>query len=155
MRLELTRRADYAVRAMLALARREGELVSGPTIAAEMNIPPRFVAQVMGDLVGARLVEARTGRRGGYRLGRPSPTISILDIVEAVEGDSRRRTCVLRGIPCSRDGYCDVHEIFASAQDALLERLAGATLAQAVANGVTAQLAGAGTAGGPNDRRDV
>lgn len=128
MRLELTRRADYAVRAMLALATRDGELVSGGRIAAAMGIPPRFVAQVMSDLATAGLVTARMGRRGGYVLARPPAEISMLAIVEAVEGDSRRRTCVLRSVPCSPEGRCAVHDMFAAAQDALLDRLATATL---------------------------
>lgn len=131
MRLELTRRADYAVRAMISLAR-NGGLYSGSRIAAEMDIPPRFVAQVMGDLVQAGLVSARTGRSGGYRLAHPPSAISILAIVEAVEGDARRRTCVLRSAPCQRDGVCDVHEIFTAAQDALLNRLAEASLATVI-----------------------
>lgn len=129
MRLELTRRADYAVRAMLELAHAGGGLTAGPAIAATTGIPPRFVAQVMGDLVGAGLAEARMGRSGGYRLARSASLISILDVVQAVEGDGRRRTCVLRGSPCARDGVCEVHDIFSAAQDALLDRLGEATLA--------------------------
>ena len=133
MRLELTRRADYGVRAMLALARHAGdEPLSAARIAQAMAIPPRFVGQVMGDLVSAGFVEARTGRNGGYRLRRSPDAISIMAIVEATEGDSRRRTCVLRNAPCSRDGACDVHAIFAAAQDALIDRLSGSTLAMAV-----------------------
>ena len=132
MRLELTRRADYAVRAMLALGQQPEGLLSGARIAAAMAIPPRFVAQVMGDLVQAGLVEARTGRAGGYRLARGLEEISILEIVEAIEGDARQRTCVLRGGPCAVDGFCDVHEIFSAAQDALLLRLSQATLAGAL-----------------------
>ena len=135
MRLQLTRRADYAVRAMLALARHDDGLLSGNRIAAAMDIPPRYVAQVMGDLVQAGLVEARTGRRGGYRLAQRPAQISILTVVEAVEGDARRRTCVLRGGACSRDAVCDVHQIFSSAQDALLERLSAARLSDAVNGG--------------------
>jgi Rrf2 family protein len=131
--LELTRRADYGVRAMLALARHGGEEpLSASRIAEAMAIPPRFVGQVMGDLVDAGLVEARTGRSGGYRLTRPPAEVTILAIVEATEGDARRRTCVLRNAPCSVDGACDVHTIFQSAQDALIERLANSTLAEAV-----------------------
>lgn len=133
MRLQLTRRADYAVRAMLALAR-DGGQQSGSSLAAEMDIPPRFVAQVMGDLVQAGLVAARTGRSGGYQLARRPAAISILAIVEAVEGDARRRTCVLSSAPCLHDGVCDVHAIFAAAQDALLNELAQASLATILDN---------------------
>ena len=129
MKLELTRRGDYAMRAMLALARADGVWLSTPTIAARMGIPVRFLPQVMGDLGRAGLVDSRSGRSGGYRLARPSERISLLSIVEAVEGDSRRRTCVLRGGPCRLDGACDVHDVFFTAQDRLLRTFAEATLA--------------------------
>jgi Rrf2 family transcriptional regulator, iron-sulfur cluster assembly transcription factor len=128
--MELTKRGDYAVRAMLALARDgEGRRLSVRRIAEEMAVPVRFLPQVMGDLAAAGLVEATTGRSGGYRLTRPPAGITLLDVVEAVEGDSRRRTCVLRGGPCGLDGYCDVHDVFFAAQDAMLGTLAAATLA--------------------------
>jgi Rrf2 family protein len=73
-------------------------------------------------------VEATTGRAGGYRLARPAAEVTLLDVVEAVEGDSRRRTCVLRGGPCGIDGYCDVHDAFFEAQDAMIQALARARL---------------------------
>jgi Rrf2 family iron-sulfur cluster assembly transcriptional regulator len=127
--MELTKRGDYAVRAVLALARAPGgRLLSVRRIAEEMAIPVRFLPQVMGDLAAAGLVEATTGRAGGYRLARPAAEVTLLDVVEAVEGDSRRRTCVLRGGPCGLDGYCDVHDAFFEAQDAMLQALARARL---------------------------
>ncbi len=128
MRLELTRRGDYAVRAMLALARESELLVTGAALAAETAIPPSYVPQVMGDLVRAGLVANRRGRHGGYRLGRSATDISLLAIVEAVEGDGRRRTCVLRGGPCRRDGACDVHAAFFEAQEALFNALGAVSL---------------------------
>ncbi|HEU4672710.1 MAG TPA: Rrf2 family transcriptional regulator [Candidatus Limnocylindrales bacterium] len=127
MRLELTRRADYAVRAMLALAA-DQERLSAATIAARMAIPPGFLPHVMRDLVAAGLVAATPGRTGGYRPARDPGTISVLDVIEAIEGDGRRRTCVLRNAPCGRDGYCAIHRVFSSAQDALLDELDRAML---------------------------
>ena len=129
MRLELTKRGDYAVRAMLALARADGTgLLSARRIAEAMDIPVRFLPQVLGDLGRAGLVEAAPGRAGGYRLARDAAAISLLEVIEAVEGDSRRRSCVLRGGPCGRDGFCDVHEVFFTGQDALLGHLARSRL---------------------------
>jgi Rrf2 family protein len=129
MRLELTKRGDYGVRAMLALARAdEDERLPVPRIADEMAIPVHFLPQVMGDLVRAGLVSATPGRGGGYRLARPAAEISLLDVVEAVEGDSRRRTCILRGGPCGLDETCDVHDPFVAAQDALIDSLSAARL---------------------------
>lgn len=131
MRLELTRRGDYAIRAVLAFAREPADAVlSGPRISAATGIPPRFCRRSWA-MVRGTLVRARTGRSGGYRLARDPAGISLLEVIEAVEGDARRRTCVLRGGPCLRDGACDVHEILATAQDALLARLASATVADA------------------------
>lgn len=130
MRPELTKRADYAIRAMLALARmKDDQLLSARRIAEEMGIPARFLPQVMGDLSRAGLVRAEPGRNGGYRLPRPAVEISLLDVIEAVEGDSLRRSCVLRGEACGRSGQCDVHAVFVAAQDALLGTLSAASLA--------------------------
>jgi Rrf2 family protein len=131
MRLELTRRADYAIRAMLALSVSDEEVLSGPRIAESMDIPPRFIGQVMGQLVKAGLVEARTGRNGGYRITRPADSISILSVIEAAGDQTGRGHCVLRGGPCAADGTCPVHPIFEAAHNALLERLTTATLASA------------------------
>jgi Rrf2 family protein len=142
MRLELTRRGDYAVRTMLALARAEAASPRGrpsgdgrrsvARIAASEAIPPRILPSVMRLLTRAGLVEAQTGRTGGYRLARRADRISLLDIIEAVEGDTRRRTCVLRGGPCLANGLCSVHDVFSSAQEALRASLGTATLAGVV-----------------------
>jgi len=134
MRLELTHRGDYAIRAMIALARvSDGRRLSVRRIAAEMAIPVAFLPRVMRDLVAADLAEGAPGRTGGYRLARPAAGITILRIVEAIEGDARRTTCVLRGGPCGRDGHCDVHDVFFAAQAALLDRLGEATLVDVLA----------------------
>jgi len=132
MRLQLTRRGDYAIRAALLLARVGDETTSSSAIARATGIPARFVGQVMGDLVRAGLVEASIGRRGGYRLARPAPEISLLEIVEAVEGDTRRRTCILSGGTCTPANACSVHPFFEAAQEALISRLADAPLSEAM-----------------------
>jgi Rrf2 family transcriptional regulator, iron-sulfur cluster assembly transcription factor len=150
MRLELTKRGDYAVRAMLALARMTVDgrgtptLLSARRISEAMGIPVRFLAQVLADLQRAGLVEAAPGRSGGYRLSRAAERISLLDVIEAVEGDSRRRTCVLRGGPCGLDGTCDVHDVFFRGQEALLATLERSTLAELAAPATTAALDAAG-----------
>lgn len=133
MRLDLTRRADYAIRAVLALGRAtEGEPLSVRRVAAEQRIPARFLPLIMRDLVRVGLIEGTTGRAGGYRLARAAEAVSLLDIVEAVEGDSRRRTCILRGGPCAAGAACDIHAVVVAAQEALLERLASVSVADLI-----------------------
>jgi Rrf2 family protein len=132
MRLQLTRRGDYAIRAMLLLASRPGDVLSGTEIARHTGISERFVPQVMRELVRAELARVRLGRHGGYQLGKAAERVPMLAIVEAVEGDSRRQRCVLSGIACDPNQRCQVHEIFAAAQEALISRLAESSLASAI-----------------------
>jgi DNA-binding IscR family transcriptional regulator len=73
------------------------------------------------------------GRIGGYRLGRPATEISLLEVIETIEGDSRRTTCVLRNGPCNVDGRCIAHGSFYAAQEALRASLGQSTLASIVA----------------------
>ncbi len=130
MRLELTKRADYAIRAVVALAAAAPEeRLSVRRIAADRAIPVRFLSLVMADLVAAGIAEGATGRSGGYRLGRPAAAITVLEVIEAVEGSSRRQTCVLRGGPCQLNGVCDVHHVFAATQEGMLRQLGGASIA--------------------------
>jgi Rrf2 family protein len=126
---------------MLALARADHEMPRGRSsrdsrlsvarIADSEAIPPPILPSVMRRLAHAGLVAAQTGRTGGYRLVRRADRISLLDIIEAVEGDTRRRVCILRGGPCLANGQCSVHGTFLAAQEALRSSLASATLESA------------------------
>ncbi len=144
MRLELTRRTDYAVRAMLTLARHPSETLSSAEISDITHIPVRFVTQVMSNLVRAGIVDGVIGRTGGYRLVARPEAVSVLSIVEAVEGDTRRQHCVLRGGPCQYGSPCEIHEVFASAQEAFIGQLGASTLASVINRPADGDVAAAG-----------
>lgn len=145
VRVTLSLRGDYAVRAMLALAAHEhaaangGNGASPPSsvapplsaarIATEMRIPARFVAHVLADLGRANLVVGSPGRNGGYRLAMPAERIDLLRIVDAAEPAGNPARCVLRGIPCDPTGRCAVHDAFSGATSALRAELARTSLA--------------------------
>lgn len=130
MRLELSKRADYAIRTVVALAAADPDVrLSVRRIATDQDIPVPFLGRVMGDLVSAAIVEGQTGRSGGYRLARSATAISLLEVIEAVEGDSRRRRCVLRRGPCQDTASCDAHAVFAAGQDELLGRFRTTSIA--------------------------
>lgn len=142
----MTHRGSYAIRAVLTLARSaDTDVVPARRIAREMDIPVRFLPQVLGDLSRAGIVEARLGRAGGYRLSRPASTISLLDIIQAAEGDTRRQTCVLTGRPCGKGVEpCDVHDMFFDAEEAILARLAATSVADVVAVAAEPEVSRAG-----------
>ena len=134
VRLELTLRGDYAVRAALAITLLDdGHPVSARRIAEYMDIPGRFLPHVLTDLVRAGIVVGTAGRNGGYHLAEPAIDIDLLRIVDAVEerGDTPR--CVLRGGACRVDGTCAVHDAFSAATNAMRRELAAANLADLAA----------------------
>jgi Rrf2 family protein len=131
VRIDVTRRGDYAVRAMLALAQANGKgPLSARVIAERMDVPVRFMPHVLRDLARAGLVAGQTGRTGGYQLALEAKKITLLWILDAVESNHGAPPCVLRGGPCSVDGRCAVHSVFSSATSALRDQLAAASLAE-------------------------
>ncbi len=130
MRLQLTKRTDYAIRACLHLAVEGHCPIPGRQIAEQMAIPDSFLPQVMADLSRAGIVGATSGKHGGYCLRRDPATLSLLDVVEAVEGTDRRRAPVPTDSSCDGDPGCALHPVWAEAQAAFVDILAGASIAE-------------------------
>ena len=86
--MHISARADYAVRAALALAAVDGrdELVTGERLAAEQRLPRKFLESILGELRRAGLVQSQRGPDGGYRLARPADQVSVADVIRAIDG---------------------------------------------------------------------
>ncbi|CAL9580895.1 MULTISPECIES: RrF2 family transcriptional regulator [Streptomyces] len=85
--MRISARADYAVRAVLELAVRQGNgPVKAEEIAAVQDIPHKFLEGILGDLRRAGIVDSRRGGGGGYRLARAAPAITVADVIRAVDG---------------------------------------------------------------------
>jgi len=142
MQASLGRKGDYSVRAVLDLARANGDRRKAREIASEMDIPHRYLTQILANLVQHGLLDAVAGPTGGYTLARPPAQISLLEVVEAAEGPIALDVCVLRGGPCSWEDSCPAHIPWARAQNAMAEQLAATSFADLV--GIDDELA-AGT----------
>lgn len=130
MRLELQRKTDLAVRALTAL---NGEArVKGPDLAGAIGTTPAFISQVMMPLVQRGWVQSDPGPTGGYRRVAELPSVSMLDVIEAVEGPTETGKCVLRGGPCPSDENCALHDAWMRARGALLDELAAIPLTAAL-----------------------
>ncbi|MFA9444074.1 Rrf2 family transcriptional regulator [Egicoccus sp. AB-alg6-2] len=129
MELTLGRRADYAIRATLALARAPERRHKTRELATAMSIPGGYLPQIMAQLVRSRIVTSVAGPRGGYALARAASAISMLDVIEATEGDPTAGECVMRGGPCRWDDVCAVHVSWTRAQQALLLQLSTTSFA--------------------------
>ncbi|MEU3525128.1 Rrf2 family transcriptional regulator [Streptomyces sp. NPDC038707] len=85
--MRISARADYAVRAVLELAVRQGNgPVKAEEIAAVQDIPHKFLEGILGDLRRAGIVDSRRGGGGGYQLARAAVSLTVADVIRAVDG---------------------------------------------------------------------
>ncbi len=84
--MRVSARADYAVRALAELAARSGEPVTAESISRAQSVPLKFLLGILGELRRAGLVRSQRGPSGGYLLDRDPDTITIADVMRAVDG---------------------------------------------------------------------
>ena len=132
MRLEITRRADLATRALLELAALDRRSKSAE-LAERVGTTPGFLTQAMTPLVSRGWVRSDPGPTGGYAAAVDLDDVSVLDVIEAVEGPTDTGRCVLQDRPCSRGGHCALHQPWTKARGQLLSELARTPLAKVAA----------------------
>ena len=131
--MQITRQADYAVRAVLYLTRLGVENKAATSkIAQDQHIPPSFLAKIVSQLSIAGLLHTSRGAHGGVTLARNPEDISLLDVVEAIDGPIRLNECVHADGMCAFADDCPLTSIWQAAQHDLVTRLGGANFAQFV-----------------------
>lgn len=131
--MQITRQADYAVRAVLHLARNTEQRTATSTIAEEQHIPPSFLAKIVSQLSIAGLLHTSRGARGGVTLARAAKDITLLEVVEAIDGPIQLNECVGESGICSFDNKCPLRPIWCEAQEELVGRLKGTNFADMLA----------------------
>jgi Rrf2 family iron-sulfur cluster assembly transcriptional regulator len=127
--VEITRQADYAIRSMIHLAGLAFDgRVSTATISEAEGIPLPFLTKVISRLATAGLVTTSRGMGGGVSLARPPEEVSLLQVVEAVDGPIILNICLLRSGTCEREPYCAAHDVWAEVQDRLIQDLSAVTM---------------------------
>ena len=122
--MEISRRTDYGVRVILDLASRPGsQRASTKEIADRQNIPTPFLAKIISQLSLAELVITHRGAGGGVTLSRPASEISLLHVIEALEGPIRLNRCLIEPQACPQNGHCPVHDVWSKAQLELITLL--------------------------------
>lgn len=134
--LTISRETDYACRVMFHLAMLPaGGHVTAQQIARGRIIPRAIVRRVITRLSKAHLVITTRGKGGGLTLARPANEISLLDIVQAMEGPISLNACVAAAFQCPLMKTCSIHEAWGSVHDMVLQQLGGATLAKLAERG--------------------
>jgi Rrf2 family protein len=109
--LELTKKADYALRLMVEVAANRDGSMSTAEIAAREDIPYQFLRKVVRKLVSAGLLSSSRGVHGGVTLAHPAETISLLEIVRAVD-EAAISKCLIDPAACTRRNRCVIYPVW-------------------------------------------
>ena len=123
---------DYALRAVVTIARHQGAPCTAPQIAGATLIPAPYLSKLMQRLVRAGLVHSRRGAHGGFLLANGPAEITIWDVVVAVESIKRIHRCPM-GIASHGGQLCPLHRRLDLAIQVLEEQLRGTTIANLLA----------------------
>jgi Rrf2 family protein len=151
--MQLTRAADYAVRVLIYLAGQPAHTRASRTGLAEAaECPEQFLSKVLQSLTRAGLVVSHRGNTGGFELPLARQEVTLLDVVEAIEGPVRLNLCLTSDEACARQGSCPAHPVWAEAQRAMLEVLRKSTIRD-LASPAAAKLASHGNGSGGSHPR--
>ena len=118
MSMVFSRRCEYAIQAILFLAGREnGTMVSIRDFTNRLGIPYHYLAKILQDLTRRKILKSHRGAKGGYALARNPEDITLIRVVEAVDGEAVLKSCVLGFAECSNLKPCSLHEQWADSRE--------------------------------------
>ncbi|HWI41779.1 MAG TPA: Rrf2 family transcriptional regulator, partial [Verrucomicrobiae bacterium] len=115
--MELTRKGEYALRGIIHLARQpQGKMTLISEVAEAADVPQTFLAKIFQSFAKQGLVNSFRGAGGGFTLSRSPSSITMREVVEAVEGPILPNRCLISAGSCSRDVHCSVHHVWRKVQ---------------------------------------
>ncbi|MDP3921208.1 MAG: Rrf2 family transcriptional regulator [Candidatus Omnitrophota bacterium] len=121
---------EYAVRSLAYLSRQpQGKLRGVPEVSRETGVPGPYVAKIFQHLVGAGILRSSRGKGGGFALDREPATLSLLEIINAIDDIGPWEECVMGLDRCNNDNGCPVHTIWKKARERITAKLKRTTLA--------------------------
>jgi Rrf2 family protein len=128
--MQVTRATDYAVRIMVELATLSpGDKVQLNELIESTGVRGSFLSKVVQRLVHAGMVSSHRGTRGGFSLRVSGEEVTLLDVIEAIEGPTQMNLCLGSGPGCERKSWCGVHPIWKKAQSAFVQELGSVSIA--------------------------
>lgn len=128
--LRVTKLTDYATVVLTVLAARPGQVLSAAELAEHSGLEQPTVSKLLKPLAQAGLVEGLRGVHGGYRLSRDAGAISLIEIVEAMEGPLAMTECSLHDGQCGISSQCGVRSNWRRINDVVADALRAVSLAQ-------------------------
>jgi Rrf2 family protein len=129
--MQITRQADYAIRAMLYLSmNKTSERAATAQIAESQRIPSSFLAKIISQLSIAGLIKTSRGARGGVVLSRPPAEISVLEVIEAIDGPIALNDCTVHPDACTFGDDCPMRPLWCDTQAELIAKLRSTNFAK-------------------------
>lgn len=129
--LQISRKIDYALRAMIHLAGLPADRIASlQDLSVTLHLPREFLAKILKVLAGRGLVRSARGAHGGYQLARPAREISFLEVIEAVEGPVQLNVCLDHKDRCDVSSSCTMYHVWKAGQDRMLEVYRRTTIAE-------------------------
>jgi Rrf2 family protein len=135
--LRLSKKTDYALIALTDLASSPpGTLSSSREIAARYDIPVKLMAKVLHQLAKCGLLASHQGTRGGYHLARPATQISVVDVIQAIDGPVTVTACSDIDESCDQYATCNVRDPLSRLKDRIVQSLAAFTIQELASDDV-------------------
>lgn len=133
--LRLSKKADYALLALRHLAvPGPRETVSARELAESYDLPPELLAKVLQQLVRGGLLVSVQGIRGGYGLAKPAADITVVDVVQAIDGPMMVTACSESDHSCDQYTKCNIRDPLWKLKDRIVSALAATTVAELAAD---------------------
>jgi len=140
----INRDADYAVKALLAVARRKGKITPVTELTAELGLPRPYLRKIMQTLGRRGIVRSSKGRGGGFVLARPAGRIAVADVIRAFQGEISLHDCLFKKKVCPDVATCPLRESIGRLERRLVADLEALTVASILEGGqATAESRGA------------
>ena len=129
----VTRETDYAVRTVMYLAKNRDRMASVTEVANAMHIPKSFLAKLLQRLVRSHILISLRGVKGGFQLAQKPSEITLLSIVEAVQGPAGINLCAIDSKRCKLSSTCSVHPVWVEIRKEVEKRLKRETIGKLIA----------------------
>ncbi len=126
--MKLSTRGKYGLYAMYYLAAHKDDGPQSLQNIATIGVPRQYLEQLLGNLRRAGLIGSVRGAQGGYQIARPPSQISVLDVIDALEGPLELSECMTDSSACDRSRGCPVRRTWQKLTDSINRELAGVTL---------------------------
>lgn len=127
--MELTLTGEYAVRVLIYIASKSGvKSFHIKELSDECSVPDQYLRKIIPQLTKSGILTSQRGNGGGVGLSRPPEKISLLEVIESIEGKIFLNKCLISPSFCNRTSWCEVHCVWVEAQDKIRETLSSRSI---------------------------